>query len=50
MKHSSSGETQQEAYKVSPTDLAFEDMNLNYTSFFPSLVLKVGSFVFFLVS
>lgn len=52
MKHSSSGETQQEAYKVLPIGLAFEDMNLNYTFFFffPSLVPKVGIFVFFLVS
>lgn len=33
MKHSSSGETQQEAYKVLPIGLAFEDMNLNYTFF-----------------
>lgn len=33
MKSSSSGETQQEAYEVLPTDLAFADMNLNYTFF-----------------
>lgn len=31
MKHSSSGETQQEAYEVLQIDLAFADMKLNYT-------------------
>lgn len=55
MKHSSSGETQQEAYEALQIDLAFADMMLNYT-FFASLVLKVSSShtgyvkVFFLVS
>lgn len=33
MKSSSSGEPQQEAYEVLPTDLAFADMNLNYAFF-----------------
>lgn len=33
MKHSSSGETQQEAYEVLQIDLAFADMKLNYTFF-----------------
>lgn len=33
MKHSSSGETKQEAYEVLPIDFVFADTNLNYTFF-----------------
>ena len=55
MKHSSNGETQQEAYEFLQIDLAFADKMLNYT-FFVSLVLKASNSdmgyvkVFFLVS